>query len=103
MATSTVIYNQLINLTTVNLSNSYPAEIIIKDGSSTVQDKSYQTGKINTRNYALAKPIQSKRSIKVSQKLPFYISFQNITVATWGPSNPAPIGIAIIAYSNYIL
>jgi hypothetical protein len=103
MAASVIVYNQPINVTSINISNSYPSEIILKDGSASVQDKSYKTGSINTRSFALAKTIQSKRSVKVSQKLPFYISFQNITVAGYGPSNPAPIGIAIVAYSNYIL
>jgi hypothetical protein len=103
MASSTIVYNQPINATSVNISNNYSADVILKDGSAKVQDKSYKTGKINTSTYALAKPVESKRSVKVSQKLPFYISFQNITISGYGPSNPAPIGIAVVGFSNYIL
>ena len=103
MASSTIVYNQPINATSVNISNNYSADVILKDGSAKVQDKSYKTGKINASTYALAKPVESKRSVKVSQKLPFYISFQNVTISGYGPSNPAPIGIAVVGYSNYIL
>jgi hypothetical protein len=103
MASSTIVYNQPINATSVNISNNYSADVILKDGSAMVQDKSYKTGKINTSTYALAKPVESKRSVKVSQRLPFYISFQNVTISGYGPSNPAPIGIAVVGFSNYIL
>lgn len=103
MASSTIVYNQPINATSVNISNNYSADVILKDGSATIQNKSYKTGKINTSTYALAKPVESKRSVRVSQKLPFYIRFQNITITGYGPSNPAPVGIAVVGSSNYIL
>ena len=110
MASSTIVYNQPINATSVNISNNYSAEKMKKWMMHNLDlqlieysHKSYKTGKINTSTYALAKPVESKRSVKVSQKLPFYISFQNVTISGYGPSNPAPIGIAVVGFSNYIL
>jgi hypothetical protein len=35
--------------------------------------------------------------------LPFRIKFTNIGIESYGPNNPAPIGIAIIGFNNYIL
>ena len=49
------------------------------------------------------KVVQSKRSVKVSQKLPFYVRFEQVLISSYGPSNPAPIGIAVIGFNNYIL
>ena len=35
--------------------------------------------------------------------LPFRVKFINIGIESYGPNNPAPIGIAIIGFNNYIL
>lgn len=45
------------------------------------------------------------RSIVVSEMLPFRVRFTNIGIEdqVYGPGNPAPIGIAIVGYNNYIL
>jgi hypothetical protein len=39
----------------------------------------------------------------VSETIPFRIKFINIGIEGYGPSNAAPIGIAIIGVNNYIL
>jgi hypothetical protein len=35
--------------------------------------------------------------------LPFRVKFMNIGIEGYGPNNPAPIGIAVIGFNNYIL
>ena len=40
---------------------------------------------------------------EISYKIPFKIKVFNITVPGYSPTNPAPIGIAIIGFNNYIL
>lgn len=40
---------------------------------------------------------------KISKFLPFRISFQNIMIDAYGPASPAPIGIAVVGFNNYIL
>ena len=35
--------------------------------------------------------------------MPFRVNFQTIDMGAYSPSNPAPIGIAIIGFNNYIL
>lgn len=35
--------------------------------------------------------------------MPFRVKFQTIDMGTYSPTNPAPIGIAVIGYNNYIL
>ena len=44
--------------------------------------------------------VYTARAIDV---IPFYVRFTDIGIAGYGPGNPAPIGIAIIGVSNYIL
>lgn len=40
---------------------------------------------------------------KVYAKLPFRVKFINIGIEPSGPGLPAPIGIAVIGFNNYIL
>ena len=40
---------------------------------------------------------------KISYTPSFRVKFINVGVPGYGPSNPAPIGIAIIGVNNYIL
>lgn len=40
----------------------------------------------------------------VTEVLPFRIRFTNIGIdSTYGPDNPAPIGIAVVGYNNYVI
>lgn len=39
----------------------------------------------------------------LSSVFPFRVKFINIGIEGYGPNNPAPIGIAIIGFNNYIL
>jgi hypothetical protein len=39
----------------------------------------------------------------VATIMPFRVKFQTIDIGGFSPSNPAPIGIAIIGFNNYIL
>ena len=44
-----------------------------------------------------------KRFLEAADILPFRVAFENIWITAYGPGHAAPIGIAIIGYSNYIL
>lgn len=56
---------------------------------------------------SISYPITTIRDIVYTAKavdvIPFYIRLTNIGIEGYGPGNPAPIGIAIIGTSNYIL
>jgi len=54
-------------------------------------------------DYPIASVNYKKNNAKVDQSLPFRVRLTNITVSAYGPSNPAPIGIAVIGFNNYIL
>lgn len=48
--------------------------------------------------------IKDRNSItRISQVLPFRVRFLNTKIGGYSPSNPAPIGIAVIGTNNYIL
>lgn len=55
------------------------------------------------KDYSNAKIYDKPGYAKVEDVLPFRIKFINIGIEGYGPNNPAPIGIAIIGYNNYIL
>jgi hypothetical protein len=57
----------------------------------------------STKDYGIARPSYKVINTKVNQSLPFRISLKNVTISAYGPSNPAPIGIAIIGFNNYVL
>jgi len=56
---------------------------------------------------SISYPLTTVRDIIYTAKaidvIPFYIRLTNIGIEGYGPGNPAPIGIAIIGVSNYIL
>jgi hypothetical protein len=56
---------------------------------------------------SISYPLTTIRDIVYNAKpisvIPFYVKFVNIGIAGYGPGNPAPIGIAVIGESNYIL
>jgi hypothetical protein len=58
---------------------------------------------VMTKDYGIAKPTYKPIYAKVNQSLPFRVSVANVTISAYGPSNPAPIGIAVIGFNNYIL
>lgn len=64
--------------------------------------------KINTvyvknTNFYKSSVYQKVGSVDIRQTLPFRVRFTNIAIPGYGPNNPAPIGIAVIGFNNYIL
>lgn len=69
-----------------------------------IEEKNFLTAtKIKTVEFLEAKILDRKRTVNISQKLPFYVKFENVETASYGPAFPAPIGIAVIGFNNYIL
>lgn len=65
----------------------------------------HQAKAIKSKNYPIAR-INFKRphNAKIKENLEFRVKFTTIGVGQkYGPNNPAPIGIAIIGFNNYIL
>ena len=63
------------------------------------------TAVIIKENNSVASKIKPSRTgySSVKQILPFRVKFSNITIPGYGPNSPAPIGIAVIGFNNYIL
>jgi hypothetical protein len=59
--------------------------------------------KVTTVGYPITKVMDIVYTAKAIDVIPFYVRFTDIGIAGYGPGNPAPIGIAIIGVSNYIL
>lgn len=61
------------------------------------------TKKIEEKKFLKSSIKTSKRISVVEETLPFRIRFTAIQIPGYGPSNPPPIPLQIIGYSNYIL
>ena len=58
---------------------------------------------IKNTDYSRAKVYDEPNRVRINYDLPFRVKFINIGLDAYGPNNPAPIGIAIIGFNNYIL
>ncbi len=84
-------------------SKSYPNTSVTGEAHSAKITDIVHDAKITSTSYPLTKVIDIAYSAKVIDVIPFYVRFTNIGIAGYGPGNPAPIGIAIVGVSNYIL
>lgn len=73
------------------------AAVIVKTNNGRIS-------KAKAVNYGIAKVSYSAPyTSKVTSTLPFRVSFSNIQVPGYNLNSPAPIGIAVIGFNNYIL
>jgi hypothetical protein len=56
-----------------------------------------------SKNFSISSFSSHTATAMPESVLPFRVKFINIGIESYGPNNPAPIGIAIIGYNNYIL
>ena len=78
------------------------ADVSEKKYQAVISEKNIQTKSIKKSHYAISKISYRSRRVKINQILPFYVKFENI-IGGYSKSNPAPIGIAVIGFNNYIL
>jgi hypothetical protein len=70
---------------------------------SQIEDQTFTTESVESKDYSLVEIESKLTSLAISEILPFRIRITNIGVGSYGPNNPAPIGIAVIGINNYIL
>jgi hypothetical protein len=68
-----------------------------------IKDVKHDTKSVSNKNYNIATLIDNNISVDVKEFLPFRVMFTTIGIEGYNPNNPAPIGIAVVGYSNYIL
>jgi len=67
-------------------------------------DKNNKTTKVYEKTGSVSINNISNGMSRISEVLPFRVKFTNIGMrGGYSPSNPAPIGIAVIGLNNYIL
>jgi hypothetical protein len=62
-----------------------------------------KTKSITLENYSITKIVPETRVVKINDVLPFRIKFINIGIEGYSSTNPPPIPLQVIGYSNYIL
>lgn len=71
---------------------------------SVIVDKTKRSVKyIKDSNLFNSKISHRAGTVKINETLPFRIKFTNIGIPGYGTSGAAPIGIAIIGISNYVM
>lgn len=70
---------------------------------SKVKDIQHSTKSVKSTSYPVTKVIENVSDVKISDFLPFRVKFTTIGIDGYSSTNPPPIGIAVIGYSNYIL
>lgn len=61
------------------------------------------TKSIKASDFSRSKIKHKSGNVKINGTLPFRIKFMNIGIQPYGAGNAAPIGIAIIGLSNYVM
>jgi len=68
-----------------------------------ILDKSNKVRNIQTSKFFKSRIRETPGSVRINSVLPFRVKITNIGIPGYAPNNPAPIGIAIIGFNNYIL
>jgi hypothetical protein len=61
------------------------------------------TRSIDNKNFSRSTVLESTRTVKINEVLPFRIRFTDVRVPGYNINNVPGIGLQIIEYSNYIL
>lgn len=102
---SAVITDIKTGLTGSANSKDYSIAVITNElHDSKITDIKTNTATAKTVDYILSNVLDVTRNVTAESILPFYVRFTTIGIeGGYGPSNPAPIGIAVIGTNNYIL
>jgi hypothetical protein len=102
---SAVIIDIKTGLTGSANSKDYPIAVITDEiHNAKITDIKTNTAVPKTVDYSLTNILDVTRTVTAESILPFFVKFTNIGIeGEYGPSNPAPIGIAVIGTNNYIL
>lgn len=74
--------------------------------TAVITNKKTSVGIKNAKNKRFSKvniTDVKKNKSSFSSVLPFRISITNIGIPSYSPNDPAPIGIAVIGFNNYVL
>ena len=75
----------------------------IEHNSTIIEKAKNLVQNIERKIFPISTISEKEKTSVVSSVLPFRIRITNIGIPSYGPNNPAPIGIAIIGVNNYIL
>ena len=103
MATVQIIKNDPISTSSVKTSNSFISKINEDARDIKIKNLAHGAKKITTSDYFISEVSSNKIDIKITETLPFRVKFMSIGIESYSPSNPAPVGIAVIGINNYIL
>ena len=90
-------------LSSIVSKNTFSSKVDGENRKVDIEDTKRFSRIVKEKNYPISRLIDNDRTVIITEQLPFRIKFTTIGIESYGPSNPPPIGIAIIGYNNYIL
>lgn len=82
---------------------SYPNSSVTGEAHSAKITDIIHDAKVTSISYSLTTISDIVYNAKPINVIPFYVRFINVGIEGYGANNPAPIGIAIVGTSNFIL
>jgi hypothetical protein len=102
MATAVILDTQKFRKTKASAADYPITDILDSTHNAEITYDAYFTD-LEAKSYPITTIEDSKYHSNIESILEFRVRFENIGFLGYGPSNPAPIGIAIIGFNNYIL
>lgn len=103
MATSVILDKRNGSAQSFSTSSQLITSASTKSQTSTIIDSPYASIIKDGRYLESSLATSQEYSSVMTEVLPFRVAFTTLGIESYGPNNPAPIGIAIIGYNNYIL
>jgi hypothetical protein len=102
MAKSVVLDTQKFRRAKASITNYPITDIVDSNHDAKISYEIYSTD-LKAKNYPVTTIEDYPHHSKIESLLPFRVRFKNLGFLQYGPNNPAPIGIAVIGFSNYII
>ena len=102
MAAVVILDTQRFRKTKASVTDYPITDILDSTRDTEITYEAYFTD-LESKSYSITTIEDSQYHSNIESVLPFRVRFENIGFLGYGPNNPAPIGIAIIGFNNYIL
>ena len=102
MAKAVILDTQKFRRANASITNYPITDILSKTHNAKITYDGYFSD-LRAKNYSITTIEDYSHDSNIQSVLPFRVRFKNLGFLEYSPSNPAPIGIAVIGFNNYII
>lgn len=82
----------------------FNSKVVFSKRRTKIEGEKNKLKSVNSKDYPISRIRENDRITRVEEVLPFRVKFINLGIGTiYNPNNPAPIGILVVGFNNYIL